>query len=71
MKYFMVPFKGESAVLSARTVLTVWHQHPEQFLALHQKLMQKKGLHNAESGVLTIKKGGANSIISDEKVWKH
>jgi protein-disulfide isomerase len=26
-------------------VLTTWHQHPQQFLALHEKLMQKKGYH--------------------------
>lgn len=40
----LLPFKGESSVSSARVALTTWQQHPEQFWALHQRLMAKKGL---------------------------
>lgn len=33
-----LPFKGESSILAARIALTTWRDHPQQFLALHEKL---------------------------------
>lgn len=62
-----LPFKGESSVLSARTVLTTWRQHPDQFLALHEKLMQKKGYHDAASIAAAVEKSGATPVTPDEK----
>ncbi|SMG25138.1 DsbA family protein [Cedecea sp. NFIX57] len=62
-----LPFKGESSVLSARTVLTTWRQHPDQFLALHEKLMQKKGYHDATSIATAVEKSGATPVTPDEK----
>jgi len=62
-----LPFKGESSVLSARTVLTTWRLHPEQFQALHQKLMQKKGQHDAASVAMAIEKSGTSNITPDDK----
>lgn len=38
----LLPFKGESSVSSARVALTTWQQHPDQFWALHQRLMAKR-----------------------------
>lgn len=37
-----LPFKGESSMTSARLALTLWQQHPEQWMAFHQRLMAKK-----------------------------
>lgn len=62
-----LPFKGESSVLSARTVLTTWRQHPEQFLALHEKLMQKKGQHDTASIAAAVEKSKTTPLIPDEK----
>ncbi|WP_300002498.1 DsbA family protein [uncultured Cedecea sp.] len=62
-----LPFKGESSVLSARTVLTTWRQHPEQFLALHEKLMQKKGQHDTGSIAAAVEKSRTTVVIPDEK----
>lgn len=62
-----LPFKGESSVLSARTVLTTWRLHPEQFQALHQKLMQKKGQHDAASVAMAIEKSSTSHITPDDK----
>lgn len=62
-----LPFKGESSVLSARTVLSTWHQHPEQFLPLHQKLMQKKGQHNAQSVAMAVEKSGVKPVELDDE----
>lgn len=62
-----LPFKGETSVLSARTALTTWREHPEQFLALHEKLMQKKGYHDAASIAMAVEKSGATPVTPDEK----
>lgn len=62
-----LPFKGESSVLSARTALTTWREHPEQFLALHEKLMQKRGYHTAASIAQAQEKSGAAAVTLDEK----
>ena len=60
-----LPFKGESSELAARTVLTTWHQHPQQFLALHEKLMQKKGYHTDVSIKQAQEKAGASPVTLD------
>ncbi|AVE60085.1 MULTISPECIES: DsbA family protein [Citrobacter] len=62
-----LPFKGESSVLSARTALTTWREHPQQFLALHEKLMQKKGYHTAASIKQAQEKSAATLVTLDEK----
>ena len=60
-----LPFKGESSVLSARTALTTWREHPQQFLALHEKLMQKKGYHTAVSIKQAQEKAAASPVTLD------
>ncbi|MGV4090066.1 DsbA family protein [Citrobacter freundii] len=60
-----LPFKGESSELAARTVLTTWHEHPQQFLALHEKLMQKKGYHTDVSIKQAQEKAGASPVTLD------
>ncbi|VFS10150.1 Protein-disulfide isomerase [Citrobacter koseri] len=62
-----LPFKGESSVLSARTALTTWREHPQQFLALHEKLMQKKGYHTTASIKQAQEKSAATPVTLDEK----
>lgn len=62
-----LPFKGESSVLSARTALTTWRQHPQQFLALHETLMQKRGYHTDVSIKQAQEKSGATPVTLDEK----
>ncbi|EPJ3205865.1 DsbA family protein [Salmonella enterica subsp. enterica serovar Derby] len=60
-----LPFKGESSVLSARTALTTWREHPQQFLALHEKLMQKKGYHTVASIKQAQEKAAASPVTLD------
>ncbi|WP_045441488.1 DsbA family protein [Citrobacter sp. S-77] len=62
-----LPFKGESSVLSARTALTTWREHPQQFLALHEKLMQKRGYHTAASIKQAQEKAAATPVNLDDK----
>lgn len=62
-----LPFKGESSVLSARIALTTWREHPQQFLALHEKLMQKKGYHTDASIKQAQEKSAASPVTLDEK----
>ncbi|WP_336218634.1 DsbA family protein [Citrobacter amalonaticus] len=62
-----LPFKGESSVLSARTALTTWREHPQQFLALHEKLMQKRGYHTDVSIKQAQEKSGATPVTLDKK----
>ncbi|CNH82159.1 DsbA family protein [Yersinia pekkanenii] len=57
-----LPFKGESSVTSARLALTLWQQHPDQFLAFHQRLMTKKGSHDADSIAAAQKKTGVTPV---------
>ncbi|WP_426816846.1 DsbA family protein [Winslowiella sp. 2C04] len=45
----LLPYRSESSLTSARAALTVWQQNPQQFLALHQRLMAKKGYHDDAS----------------------
>lgn len=62
-----LPFRGETSSLAARVALTTWHEHPEQFLALHQTLMSKKGYHTAATIETAVKKSGATAVTPDEK----
>ncbi|POT57806.1 disulfide bond formation protein DsbA [Citrobacter amalonaticus] len=62
-----LPFKGESSVLSARTALTTWREHPRQFPGLHKKLMQKKGYHTAASIKQAQEKSGVAAVTLDDK----
>ncbi|ECG1193399.1 DsbA family protein [Salmonella bongori] len=62
-----LPFKGESSVLAARIALTTWRKHPEQFLALHEKLMQKRGYHTDGSIKQAQEKAGSAPVNLDEK----
>ncbi|EDW3168109.1 thioredoxin domain-containing protein, partial [Salmonella enterica] len=62
-----LPFKGESSVLAARIALTTWREHPQQFLALHEKLMQKRGYHTDDSIKQAQQKAGATPVTLDEK----
>ncbi|ECL7344958.1 thioredoxin domain-containing protein [Salmonella enterica subsp. enterica] len=62
-----LPFKGESSILAARIALTTWREHPQQFLALHEKLMQKRGYHTDDSIKQAQQKAGATPVTLDEK----
>lgn len=63
----LVPFKGESSIASARVALTTWQQHPEQFWALHQRLMAKKGLHDNTSIAAAQQKTGVAPVTPSEQ----
>lgn len=62
-----LPFKGESSVLAARTALTTWREHPEQFPALHERLMQKRGYHTDASIRQAQAKSGASPVTLEVK----
>ncbi|ATM86633.1 DsbA family protein [Yersinia massiliensis] len=62
-----LPFKGESSVTSARVALTLWQQHPDQFMAFHQRLMAKKGFHDASSIASAQKTTGVTPVESSEQ----
>lgn len=62
-----LPFKGESSVLSARTALMTWREHPQQFQALHEKLMQKRGYHTVASIKQAQEKSAATPVTLDDK----
>lgn len=63
----LLPFKGESSVSSARVALTTWQQHPEQFWALHQRLMAKKGFHDKASIAAAQEKTGVKAVAPSEQ----
>ncbi len=63
----LLPFKGESSVSSARVALTTWQQHPEQFWALHQRLMAKKGFHDKASIAAAQEKTGVKTVEPSEQ----
>ncbi|CNF89299.1 TPA: DsbA family protein [Yersinia enterocolitica] len=62
-----LPFKGESSVTSARVALTLWQQHPDQFMAFHQRLMAKKGFHDTSSIASAQKTTGVTPVESSEQ----
>ena len=47
----LLPFRGASSIIAGRAAMTVWEQHPDKFLAVHQRLMSKKGPHDEASAV--------------------
>ncbi|WP_148874646.1 DsbA family protein [Serratia marcescens] len=63
----LLPFKGESSVSSARVALTTWQQHPDQFWALHQRLMAKKGFHDSASIAAAQEKTGVKTVAPSEQ----
>ncbi|MGK0702837.1 thioredoxin domain-containing protein [Yokenella regensburgei] len=63
----LLPFKGESSMASAQVALTAWRQAPDKFWALHQRLMSKKGYHDAASIAAAQAKTGTSDIKPDDK----
>ncbi|MEN5016422.1 DsbA family protein [Erwinia sp. Eh17-17] len=53
-----LPYRSESSLTAAREVLTLWQQQPDRWLALHQRLMAKKGYHDDASIQAAEKKLG-------------
>lgn len=53
-----LPYRSETSLTSARLALTVWGQQPERFMALHQRLMAKKGYHDETSIAAAMKQVG-------------
>lgn len=63
----LLPFRSESSAYSARIALTAWRQQPQQYWALHQRLMSKKGYHDEASILAAQQKTGTGGIKADEK----
>ncbi|MFN1128906.1 DsbA family protein [Lelliottia nimipressuralis] len=63
----LLPFRSESSAHSARIALTAWRQQPQQYWALHQRLMSKKGYHDEASILAAQQKTGTGAIKADEK----
>jgi protein-disulfide isomerase len=61
----LLPFRSESSANSARIALTAWRQQPQQFWALHQRLMSKKGYHDDASIAAAQQKTGTQAIKAD------
>lgn len=61
----LLPFRSESSANSARIALTAWRQQPQQFWALHQRLMSKKGYHDDASILAAQQKTGTAEIKPD------
>ncbi|MGU3524739.1 DsbA family protein [Enterobacteriaceae bacterium C23F] len=61
----LLPFRSESSANSARIALTAWRQQPQQFWALHQRLMSKKGYHDDASIQAAQEKTGTAAIKAD------
>lgn len=61
----LLPFRSESSANSARIALTAWRQQPQQFWALHQRLMSKKGYHDDDSILAAQQKTGTENIKPD------
>jgi protein-disulfide isomerase len=54
----LLPFRGTSSISAGRAALTIWEQQPDKFMALHQRLMAKKGPQDEESIDAAIAKVG-------------
>ena len=63
----LLPFRSESSANSARIALTAWRQQSEQFWALHQRLMSKKGYHDDASILSAQQKTGTEAIKADDQ----
>ncbi len=53
-----LPYRSETSLSSARLALTVWEQQPKKFVALHKRLMMKKGYHDSASIAAALEKTG-------------
>lgn len=53
-----LPYRSETSLTSARLALTVWEQQPNNFPKLHERLMAKKGSHDAASIDAALDKTG-------------
>ncbi|MBF7978804.1 MULTISPECIES: DsbA family protein [Rahnella] len=58
----LLPFRGASSIIAGRAAMTVWEQHPEKFLVVHQRLMSKKGQHDEASALEALKYAGLEPI---------
>ena len=58
----LLPFRGASSIIAGRAAMTVWEQHPEKFLLVHQRLMSKKGQHDAARALEAVKYAGLEPI---------
>lgn len=63
----LLPFRGETSQSSAQYALTLWQQQPDRFLALHQRLMSKKGNHTKGSIVSALKSTDNDNLSIDKK----
>ena len=63
----LLPFRGESSMNAAKVALSAWHQQPDKFWALHQRLMAKKGYHDDASILAAQKKTGTDAVKIEEK----
>ncbi|MEA1063478.1 DsbA family protein [Erwinia sp. HR93] len=64
--YKPLPFKGATSVEAARVALTAWRAVPQRFMALHQRLMAKKGFHDTASIRAAQQKSDTASITADK-----
>lgn len=58
----LLPFRGASSISAGRAALTVWEQQPDKFMALHQRMMAKKGPQDEESIDAAIAKVGLEPV---------
>lgn len=62
-----LPYRSESSLTAARLALTVWEKQPQNFVALHERLMAKKGNHDDGSIAESLKKVGISEIKPEQK----
>ena len=60
-----LPYRAESSVTAARDALTLWREHPEQFMKFNDILMAKKGYHDDASIKQAQKKAGVVIAMPD------
>src|SRR5471032_2987793 len=58
----LLPFRGASSISAGRAALTVWEQQPDKFMALHQRMMAKKGPQDEGSIDAAIAKVGLEPV---------
>jgi len=62
-----LPYRSETSLTAARLALTVWEKQPQNFLALHERLMAKKGYHDDASIAAALKKAKIAEIAPGQK----
>lgn len=62
-----LPYRSESSVTSARDALTIWRQHPDQFLKFNNVLMSKVGYHDNASIEAAKKRAGVTVGTPDNQ----